>query len=224
MLEDGIAQQFVRGNGDHDARKHRLREDRKLKPSPYESESPRDPVLRVNRPLHGLGLSGACGRLFPLVECLEHDTATLTGRRRRRMPWSSRWFPSGRGSVAACANPSRAGNPSALGLCGAWRKRPPFCLFVDLLNQPECVELTKVLAFIADDLHWHVREDCIATLFVENLFDSHPLLDLDHQDQYTPIYQGTTFRPGTIGMSVFYAYWVVDLINSLLIESIADSL
>jgi len=44
------------------------------------------------------------------------------------------------------------------------------------------------------------------TLFVENLFDSHPLLDLDHQDQSTLLYEAATLRPRTIGVSMSYSY------------------
>jgi len=44
------------------------------------------------------------------------------------------------------------------------------------------------------------------TLFVENLFDSHPQLDLDHQDRYTLLYEAATLRPRTIGISLSYNY------------------
>jgi outer membrane receptor protein involved in Fe transport len=43
-------------------------------------------------------------------------------------------------------------------------------------------------------------------LYVENLLDAHPRLGLNHQDQYTALYEATTFRPRTIGMSVNYKY------------------
>ncbi|MGI8839474.1 MAG: TonB-dependent receptor [Caulobacteraceae bacterium] len=43
-------------------------------------------------------------------------------------------------------------------------------------------------------------------LFVDNLFNSHPQLNLNHQDQDTPLYEATTFRPRTIGLSANVRY------------------
>jgi outer membrane receptor protein involved in Fe transport len=43
-------------------------------------------------------------------------------------------------------------------------------------------------------------------LFVQNLLDAHPQLDLNHQDQYTQLYEATTFRPRTSGIAVNYRY------------------
>ncbi len=43
-------------------------------------------------------------------------------------------------------------------------------------------------------------------LFVENLFDSHPRLDLQHEDGTTALFEATTFRPRTIGLSASYKY------------------
>jgi outer membrane receptor protein involved in Fe transport len=38
-------------------------------------------------------------------------------------------------------------------------------------------------------------------VFVDNLLDSHPQLDLTHQDASTALYEATTFRPRTVGMA-----------------------
>jgi outer membrane receptor protein involved in Fe transport len=43
-------------------------------------------------------------------------------------------------------------------------------------------------------------------IFVENLFNAHPQLDLNHQDQFTVLYEATTFRPRTIGLAASYKY------------------
>jgi len=43
-------------------------------------------------------------------------------------------------------------------------------------------------------------------LYAENLLDAHPQLDLNHQDQYTLLYEATTFRPLTIGLAATYKY------------------
>ncbi len=43
-------------------------------------------------------------------------------------------------------------------------------------------------------------------LYVENLFDAHPQLDLQHQDQGTTLYEATTFRPRTVGVTATYRY------------------
>ena len=43
-------------------------------------------------------------------------------------------------------------------------------------------------------------------LFVDNLFDSQPQLGLNHQDRYTLLYEATTLRPRTIGVSLGYKY------------------
>ena len=43
-------------------------------------------------------------------------------------------------------------------------------------------------------------------LFVDNLFNAHPQLDLNHQDSGTALYEATTFRPRTIGISANYRY------------------
>jgi outer membrane receptor protein involved in Fe transport len=42
--------------------------------------------------------------------------------------------------------------------------------------------------------------------FVDNLFDAHPRLNVNHQDQYTLLLEATTFRPRTAGLSVTYQY------------------
>jgi outer membrane receptor protein involved in Fe transport len=43
-------------------------------------------------------------------------------------------------------------------------------------------------------------------LFVQNLLDAHPQLGLTHQDQYTLLYEATTFRPRTFGLSGSFKY------------------
>jgi hypothetical protein len=43
-------------------------------------------------------------------------------------------------------------------------------------------------------------------LFVDNLFDSHPQLDLNHQDSGTTLYEARTFRPRTVGLSANFKY------------------
>jgi iron complex outermembrane recepter protein len=45
-----------------------------------------------------------------------------------------------------------------------------------------------------------------ASLFVENLFDAHPQINLNHLDQYTLLFEATTFRPRTVGLSVVVRY------------------
>ena len=42
--------------------------------------------------------------------------------------------------------------------------------------------------------------------FVENLTDSHPQLNLQHQDSTTALYEARTFRPRTFGLSASYRY------------------
>ncbi len=43
-------------------------------------------------------------------------------------------------------------------------------------------------------------------LFVENLLNSHPQLDLTHQDSNTLLYEAKTFRPRTIGLAANFKY------------------
>ena len=43
-------------------------------------------------------------------------------------------------------------------------------------------------------------------LYVDNLFDSHPQLDLQHEDGATALFEATTFRPRTVGVAVDYRY------------------
>ncbi|MDE2462643.1 MAG: TonB-dependent receptor, partial [Alphaproteobacteria bacterium] len=43
-------------------------------------------------------------------------------------------------------------------------------------------------------------------LFVNNLFDSHPQLDLNHQDPETLLYEAYTLRPRTFGLTAIYRY------------------
>jgi len=44
------------------------------------------------------------------------------------------------------------------------------------------------------------------SVFGNNLLNSHPQLDLNHQDQYTLLYEAETLRPRTIGLTVLYRY------------------
>jgi hypothetical protein len=41
---------------------------------------------------------------------------------------------------------------------------------------------------------------------VENLLNSNPELDLNHQDSDTLLYEATTFRPRTFGITATYRY------------------
>jgi outer membrane receptor protein involved in Fe transport len=43
-------------------------------------------------------------------------------------------------------------------------------------------------------------------VFMENVLDAHPQLGLNHQDQYTQLFEASTFRPRTTGISVNYRY------------------
>lgn len=43
-------------------------------------------------------------------------------------------------------------------------------------------------------------------LFMQNVLNAHPQLDLNHQDQYTQLYEATTFRPRTMGIAINYRY------------------
>jgi outer membrane receptor protein involved in Fe transport len=43
-------------------------------------------------------------------------------------------------------------------------------------------------------------------LFMNNVFDAHPQIDLNHQDSNTLLYEASTFRPRTTGVEVTYRY------------------
>jgi iron complex outermembrane recepter protein len=43
-------------------------------------------------------------------------------------------------------------------------------------------------------------------LFMQNVMNAHPQLDLNHQDQYTELFEATTFRPRTTGIAINYRY------------------
>jgi hypothetical protein len=43
-------------------------------------------------------------------------------------------------------------------------------------------------------------------LFAENLLNANPRLDLNHQDSDTKLYEATTLRPRTIGLTATYRY------------------
>jgi len=44
------------------------------------------------------------------------------------------------------------------------------------------------------------------SVFVDNLLNSHPQLNLSHQDSNTLLYEATTLRPRTIGITAVYRY------------------
>ncbi|MGD0142464.1 MAG: TonB-dependent receptor, partial [Rhizomicrobium sp.] len=44
------------------------------------------------------------------------------------------------------------------------------------------------------------------SLFANNLLNSHPQLNLNHQDQFTLLYEAETLRPRTIGLTATYRY------------------
>ena len=44
------------------------------------------------------------------------------------------------------------------------------------------------------------------SLFCDNLLNAHPGLDLSHQDQETLLFEQTTFRPRTVGLTATYRY------------------
>ena len=44
------------------------------------------------------------------------------------------------------------------------------------------------------------------TLFMDNVLNSHPVLDLNHQDDNTLLYEASTFRPRTFGLTATYRY------------------
>jgi len=44
------------------------------------------------------------------------------------------------------------------------------------------------------------------TLFMDNVLNSHPVLDLNHQDEFTQLYEASTFRPRTFGLTATYRY------------------
>ena len=43
-------------------------------------------------------------------------------------------------------------------------------------------------------------------VFANNLLNSHPQLDLNHQDEFTLLYEASTLRPRTIGLTAIYRY------------------
>jgi iron complex outermembrane receptor protein len=46
--------------------------------------------------------------------------------------------------------------------------------------------------------------DINLALFANNLFNSHPILDVNHQDQFTLLYEAHTITPRTIGITAIY--------------------
>jgi iron complex outermembrane recepter protein len=47
---------------------------------------------------------------------------------------------------------------------------------------------------------------CRIDLFVDNVFNARPQLNVNHEDQFTELLEATSFRPRTAGMSVTYSY------------------
>ncbi len=43
-------------------------------------------------------------------------------------------------------------------------------------------------------------------VFMDNLFNAHPTLDLNHQDNHTKLFEASTFRPRTFGLTATYRY------------------
>ncbi len=43
-------------------------------------------------------------------------------------------------------------------------------------------------------------------MYLDNVFNSHPQLNLQHQDEFTTLYEAQTFRPLTLGLSATYKY------------------
>src|SRR5262249_26351517 len=43
-------------------------------------------------------------------------------------------------------------------------------------------------------------------LFMDNVLNAHPELDLNHQDEDTLLYEASTLRPRTFGLTVTYRY------------------
>jgi hypothetical protein len=43
-------------------------------------------------------------------------------------------------------------------------------------------------------------------LFSDNLLNAHPQLNLNHQDSNTLLYEASTLRPRTIGLTAIYRY------------------
>jgi outer membrane receptor protein involved in Fe transport len=43
-------------------------------------------------------------------------------------------------------------------------------------------------------------------IYVNNLFNAHPRLNLTHEDSNTALYEATTFRPRTVGFSANYKF------------------
>jgi len=44
------------------------------------------------------------------------------------------------------------------------------------------------------------------SVFMDNVLNSHPTLDLNHQDEYTLLYEASTLRPRTFGITATYQY------------------
>jgi hypothetical protein len=43
-------------------------------------------------------------------------------------------------------------------------------------------------------------------LFMDNVFNSHPQLDVNHQDLHTLLFEASTERPRTFGLTATYRY------------------
>ena len=44
------------------------------------------------------------------------------------------------------------------------------------------------------------------SVFADNVLNSHPRLDLNHQDEFTVLYEASTLRPRTFGITATYQY------------------
>jgi len=49
-------------------------------------------------------------------------------------------------------------------------------------------------------------KDIAFTLFMDNMLNAHPQLDLNHQDEFTLLYEASTLRPRTFGLTATYRY------------------
>jgi outer membrane receptor protein involved in Fe transport len=67
-----------------------------------------------------------------------------------------------------------------------------------LVGEPETNEVSLRAGTTLDNFD--------VALFVDNLLDAHPTLDLSHQDSSTLLYEATTLRPRTVGVTAIYRY------------------
>jgi len=67
-----------------------------------------------------------------------------------------------------------------------------------LVGQPETDVVTLRAGTTVGNLN--------VSVFADNLLNSHPQLNYTHQDQYTLLYEATTLRPRTVGVTAIYRY------------------